>query len=139
MFSKRVKFVRDLQQETSILKRKEKREISKLLTDIEREIEKKLKKIHPACRITLEKVYPEDFKTNSKKREPFQVYIEDLNGRRMSENGTWLEWVGDEKGEKYVLEPTENYVSTSRMLEICLELSENLGISVNFIKMPEEK
>lgn len=131
MFTKRVKAIRDLQQEVSILEKKIERETSKFQSDVEREIEKRFKQIHPGCRIDLDDIYKSDFKTNKRHREPMKVFINSLNGRFLDEKLNWNEFL-DEKGYERVV--VENHVTGPEMVQICRELSEKLGILVEIIK-----
>lgn len=131
MFTKRVKLIRDIQQEISILENKTQREISKFRADVEKEIEKRLKKEHPACRVLLDDIYNSDFKTNKRKREPFSVYIVSLNGCSLTEDNRWYEY---ENFDKTGIIYCDNHIEPDKMLDICRELSETLGVLVKMIK-----
>ncbi len=136
MFSKRVKLIRDIQQEISILDKKQKRELSKFEADVVREIEKRLKQIHPACRIEIQPIELGSFKTNTRQRQPFKLTIDTLNGKFISTRGTWLSIDIDEESGFEIENDTENYLSVEEMLDICLELSEKMGILVDFYRYP---
>ena len=131
MFSKRVKAIRGFQQEISILEKKTEREVSKFYFDVVREIEKRLKRVHPACRIELDPIGCADFNTNKRKKGPMRVFIRFMNGAQLNTKNEWFK--GLDVGWNNV-EIVENHVSGPQMVEICRELSENLGISVEMIR-----
>lgn len=132
MFAKRVGFVRDLERDMSILDKKQKREISKLNSDIENEIKKMIRKYHPGCVVDISSLKLKDFETNPRKRQPLRVQINSLNGKYLSKSNKWME----ECFFDYDLSETDNRIPADKMLEICSELSEKLGILVDFYRTP---
>ena len=128
MFKKRVGFIRDLERDILVLERRQKREISKLNSDIENEIKKVMRREHPGCYPEVLRLKIVDFATNSRKRQPLKVVISNLNGKYMSSSGKWIEPLDD-----FDLEiEGDNRISAQKMLDICSKLSEDLGILVEF-------
>ena len=134
MFTKRVGFIRDLERDISVLDKKQKREISKLNSDIENEIKKTLRKYHPGCIVDIRRLELKDFHTNPRKREPVKVQINSFNGKFLSKTGKWMETNPDDWD--YI--ESDNRIPADKMLEICAELSENLDVLIDFYRVSND-
>jgi hypothetical protein len=141
MFSKRIKYVRDMFQEVDILSKKAEREISKLNDNIESEIKKKLRKYSPGIQVTLLKLESEDFQKKQKRTIPVRVLIESINGRKVHEKGFWVDEMWEPASSESVshklvgLIKTENVLTVEELSNVCFELSENLDIDIDIQKI----
>jgi hypothetical protein len=141
MFSKRIKYVRDMFQEIEILSKKTEREISKLNDNIESEIKKKLRKFSPGIQVVLLKLEPEDFQKKQKRTIPVRVLIKSINGRKIHEKGFWVDEMWEPVSPESVndklvgLIKTENVLTVEQLSSVCFELSEDLDIDIDVQKI----
>lgn len=133
MLSKRVKFIRDSKDEISFLRKKIKREISKLNEIIEKEVKKRLRKFSPGIQVRVSKINEEHFEENKKRNIPVCVSIESLNGKFVHENGFWVDEIYT-NGNFDGFIKVENIVTVQQLNDLCFELSEDLGVEIKYLK-----
>lgn len=128
MFSKRVKLVRDLFQESIYLQKKIEREIAKFDDALDREVRKKFKRIAPGVQIKICAVSVSDFVKSKNRKEPLIVWIDSFNHRKIHRDGVWLLEGGE--GEEY---EAENVLSLDTFFDIIDQLSEELGVKFDVL------
>lgn len=126
MFAKRVKYIRDMFQEKSILEKKIERETSKFADNLESEIKKKFRRLNPGIQIKLEKIEPEHFVEKRNRKNPLLVYVTSLNGRMVHVNGFWVA-PATEKG-RFVYSDAD--ISVEDFEDIINQLSEDLDVNI---------
>lgn len=135
LLTKRIKFIRDSQDQIKFLDKKIKREISKLNQNIEKEVKKRLRKFSPGVQLKIRGLDGFDFRSQNKRSVPLSVSIELVNGKNVHESGFWVEEIwenGDFKGSIKV----ENILTVEQLKNLCFELSEDLGVEVKIFKVP---
>lgn len=137
LFTKRIKYVRDLNQEMDFLSKKSDREISKLNDDIVSQVKKMLRKFSPGIQVRISKLSKEDFTKKQKRTVPIAVFLESVNGKKVHRNGFWVEEiVQDDVFMGFI--KTENILTVEQLENVCYELSENLGLNICFLKFNEK-
>lgn len=126
MFAKRVKYIRDMFQEKSILERKIERETSKFADNLESEIKKKFRRLNPGIQIKLEKIESEHFVEKRNRKNPLLVYVTSFNGRMVHLDGFWVV-PGSQPGQ-FVASDTD--ISVSDFENIIKQLSEDLDVNI---------
>jgi hypothetical protein len=134
MFSKRVKCIRDMNDEVEVLEKRLDREIKKLNDNVLFEIKKKLRSVSPNIQVKVKKIRLDDFLDNRKRQTPLSIYIESLNGKKVHNNGFWVE--NDQNWHTW--RQTDNRIPIERMEEICRELSEQLEVNIQLYKVAGE-
>ena len=132
MFTKRVKCIRDLDDEYRRIDKKITREVSKLNQNIQAEIKKVFRNILPGLSVKIEKLEIEDFFCNRKNKKPLTIFLENLNDKIIHKDGCWV--IEDEEG--YCL--SDNRITVEQFQKICNNLSEEFGILVKMNEIQED-
>jgi hypothetical protein len=131
MLAKKIKAIRDMNDEVEVLDRKIVRELSKLNDTIRLELKKRLKKVVPGISVKFKKVCLNDFIKNKKRDLPLEVAVVSLNGKMIHKDGFWVE--EDEKTCQIF--KTDNRIDADHFEQICQEVSEDLGVNLQVLKV----
>lgn len=126
MFAKRVKYIRDMFQEKSILEKKIERETSKFADNLENEIKKKFRRLNPGIQIKIEKIEPEHFVEKRNRKNPLLVYVTSFNGRMAHVDGFWV--IPSEQIGRFIMSDAE--ISVPDFEAIIRQLSEDLDVNI---------